>query len=187
MRITDLSADDGERVREAAALLVDGFREHWPHAWPDLASALEEVREMLAKDRICRVAVDEAGAAVGWIGGIPGYSGRVWELHPLVVRADFRSRGIGLALVRDLEERARERGGLTLMLGTDDEANMTSLGGADLYPNPLAHLGRLRNLRRHPFEFYRKAGFAVVGVIPDANGFGKPDIYMAKRLAGADG
>ena len=34
----------------------------------------------------------------------------------------------------------------------------------------------------HPFAFYRKLGFVLAGVLPDANGRGKPDIFMAKRL-----
>jgi hypothetical protein len=30
---------------------------------------------------------------------------------------------------------------------------------------------------------YQKLGFVIVGVMPDANGPGKPDIYMAKRVS----
>jgi len=40
---------------------------------------------------------------------------------------------------------------------------------------------RIRNLHGHPYEFYEKLGYTVVGVLPDANGPGKPDIFMAKR------
>ncbi|MDR3085239.1 MAG: hypothetical protein LBU47_02880 [Christensenellaceae bacterium] len=37
-------------------------------------------------------------------------------------------------------------------------------------------------LGRRPVEFYQKQGYQIVGVIPDANGPGKPDLYMAKGL-----
>ena len=113
---------------------------------------------------------------------MPSYGENVWELHPLVVRPDAQRRGIGRALVADLEERVGERGGHTLWLGTDDETNMTTLSGVDLYPDVLEHLGNMKNLRGHPYEFYQRLGFSIVGVMPDANGPGKPDIYMAKRL-----
>jgi aminoglycoside 6'-N-acetyltransferase I len=106
----------------------------------------------------------------------------VWELHPLVVDPAHQGQGIGRALVADLERQVRDRGGLTLQLGSDDVDNMTTLSGVDLYPNVLEHLAALRNLRRHPYEFYQKLSFVVVGVVPDANGFGKPDILMAKRV-----
>ncbi len=40
----------------------------------------------------------------------------------------------------------------------------------------------IRNINRHPYEFYQKVGYQIVGVIPNANGLGKPDIIMAKSL-----
>lgn len=182
MHIIDLNPDDAHAIHRAAALLVEGFRAHWPNAWPDLDAALAEVREALEPGRIGRVAVEDDGAVLGWIGGIPGYDGNVWELHPLVVRSDRQGQGIGRALVADLEVQVAQRGGLTLWLGTDDEDDMTSLAGVDLYPDVLDHARRIRNIKRHPFEFYRKMGFVIAGVVPDANGRGKPDILMAKRV-----
>jgi aminoglycoside 6'-N-acetyltransferase I len=180
--ISDLDPGDEEAIRQAAELLVEGFREDWPDAWPDLDAALQEVRECLGEGGICRAAVAEGGAILGWIGARPSYGENVWELHPLVVRPDAQRRGIGHALVADLEERVGERGGYTLWLGTDDETNMTTLSGVDLYPDVLGRLAKIRNLRGHPYEFYQRLGYAIVGVMPDANGPGKPDIYMAKRL-----
>jgi len=178
--ILDLDATDEETIRQAANILVEGFRNDWPEAWPTEEEALEEVREALGEGRICRAALGEDSAVLGWIGGIPAYDGKVWELHPLVVRPDLRRRGIGSALVADLEASVAERGALTLWLGTDDEAGMTTLSGVDLYPDVLGHLANIANLRGHPYEFYLKLGFSVIGAMPDANGWGKPDIYMAK-------
>jgi aminoglycoside 6'-N-acetyltransferase I len=179
--ILDLAPDDEETIRQAATLLVEGFEDNWPDAWPTEEEALQEVREALEEDRICRVALGEDGTALGWIGGIPSYDGKVWELHPLVVRPDVRRKGIGRALIADLEARVGERGALTLWLGTDDESDMTTLSGVDLYPDVLGHLANIENLRGHPYSFYQKLGFSIIGAMPDANGWGKPDIYMAKR------
>jgi aminoglycoside 6'-N-acetyltransferase I len=182
MKIIDLSPDNEPMIRQAAALLVESFPEDWPDSWTDMESGLKEVHKMLAEDRICRAALDDDGAVLGWIGGIPEYDGYVWELHPLVVRKDRRGQGIGRALVNDLEELVRQRGALTLMLGSDDITNMTTLGGIDLYTNTWEHIQQIQNLRRHPYTFYQKLGFTIIGVMPDANGPGKPDIYMAKRI-----
>ncbi len=182
MKIIDFPTDDESAVHRAAVLLVEGFGELAPLAWPNLDAALDEVRDVLSPGRIRRMAIDDEGAVLGWIGGQSHYDGHVWELHPLVVDPRHQRQGIGSALAADFEEQVRRRGGLTVHLGTDDETDRTSLAGVDLYPDVLDHLARIRNLRGHPFEFYRKLGYAVVGVLPDANGFGKPDIFMAKRV-----
>ncbi|MEX1158863.1 MAG: GNAT family N-acetyltransferase [Thermomicrobiales bacterium] len=179
--ITDLTPDDEPRIQQTAALLVAAFQ-GWPDTFPDLAGALEEVRESFAERRISRVALDVDGAVVGWVGGISEYDGNAWELHPLAVRPDWQRRGVGRALVADLEARVRERGGTTVYLGTDDEDGRTSLANTDLYPNVWEHITRIQNLRHHPYAFYLRCGYAIVGVIPDANGPGKPDILMAKRV-----
>lgn len=183
MQIIDLITGD-ERIRaEAATLLLDGFTDTGSTAWATQEAAQIEVEESLRADRISRVALDDAGMVVGWIGGISTYDGHAWELHPLVVRRDRRGRGIGRQLVRDLERQVGGRGGLTIYLGTDDENCRTSVGGVDLYPDVLAALRGIRNIGDHPFSFYEKVGFVIVGAIPDANGLGKPDILMARRVA----
>jgi aminoglycoside 6'-N-acetyltransferase I len=69
-------------------------------------------------------------------------------------------------------------------LRADDENNRTTLGGVALFPGVLDRLRELRDPGRHPFTFYQHMGFEVAGVVPDANGFGKPDILMAKSLLG---
>ncbi len=181
IHLEDLTADAAV-IDTVAVLLYESFREHWPNAWPTLDAARAEVMEALTPERINRLAVTDEGRVVGWVGGLPQYDGHVWEVHPLVVAAAYRKQSIGRMLMQDLEAHAAARGGLTLFLGTDDEDEMTSVAGIDLYPDPLAQLARIENRRGHPFTFYQKVGFALVGIVPDANGWGKPDIYMAKRI-----
>jgi aminoglycoside 6'-N-acetyltransferase I len=182
IQIRDLDAEDQEQQHQVANLLMQGFSTSWPDAWPTVESAMSEVVESLENDRISRLAVSGRGDVLGWIAGIRRYEGYAWELHPLVVHPEVQRQGIGTRLVRDFEEQVRLRGAVTIYLGTDDESQMTSVGGVDLYPDVLHHVSQIRNLRGHPFEFYQKLGFEVVGIIPDANGPGKPDILMAKRV-----
>jgi aminoglycoside 6'-N-acetyltransferase I len=182
IRIVDLHSLGEERVPAAAALLVSAFAEDWPSAWPTMEKALLELQELMGEKRVCRVAILESGEPIGLIGGAAEYGGHAWELHPLVVDPAHQRQGIGSLLVADLEEIARASGATTIYLGTDDESGMTSLAGIDLFQDLFASLESIRNLRSHPFEFYQKCGYSIVGVIPDANGPGKPDILMAKRI-----
>ena len=142
---------------------------------------MEEVDECLDPESILLVALDESDKLLGWIGGHEEYD-FAWELHPLVVAPAVQRQGVGRALVAALEKRIKATGATTIYLGSDDETNQTSLGGVDLYPDPFDHIRNIKNLRDHPFEFYQKCGYVITGVIPDANGPGKPDIMMAKRI-----
>ncbi len=177
--IVDLAVQPMPIQEQAAVLLVEGFQE--PSGWPSLAGAREEVTKVLAEG-FARAMI-EGEFLLGWVGGIPQYSGRVWELHPMVVRREYRRRGIGRALVAEFESEAGRRGALTVTLGTDDDSGMTSLSDVDLFDDLPRHLCGLQDRGRgHPFLFYRELGFVVTGVMPNANGPGRPDIYMSKPI-----
>lgn len=182
--IIDLRSADSRIFAETAALMWAAFQGFTP-AWPDLASAREELADSLNPDRISRVALSADNQALGWIAGQPIYDGHVWELHPLAVAPAYQGQGVGRALVLDFEAQVRAQGGLTVYLGTDDEDERTTLGGVDLFPDVLPKVVRIGNLRRHPYEFYVRLGYVIVGVVPDANGPGKPDIMLAKRVSPA--
>jgi aminoglycoside 6'-N-acetyltransferase I len=182
MRILNLSVEDTDFIHQAAVMLVEGFKNTGTISWPDLEAGLKEVHKSLEEDRISLAVVDDSETVMGWIGGIRQYNGNTWELHPLVVKPEFQRKGIGRVLVAAFEARVLEQGGLAIYLGTDDENNRTSISGKNLYPDVLGNLAGIKNTGDHPFEFYQKVGFSLVGVIPDANGLGKPDILMAKRV-----
>lgn len=180
--IIDLTTDAPDHVEQAAALLFEVFRDRTDE-WPDLDLARRETIESLAPGKIGRIALGPAGDVIGWVGAMPMYGGRVWELHPLVVAPAHRGRGIGRALIEDLERLVAAQGGITIWLGSDDENDETSLSGIDLYPDIPGAIRAFRKLRgAHPCDFYLHLGFTIVGVLPDANGPGKPDIWFAKRV-----
>jgi aminoglycoside 6'-N-acetyltransferase I len=179
VHILDLALQRPSLRDDAARLLVDGFRE--PSGWRTLEAARAAVAHVIDAG-FARAAV-ERDVLLGWVGGLPEYEGRVWDLHPLVVRPERRRAGLGRALVAAFEAEARARGAFTATLGTDDDAGMTSLAHTDLYGDIPGHIARIRDLgRNHPFVFYQKLGYAITGVLPDANGPGRPDIYMSKSL-----
>lgn len=183
-RIISFDAASAPQREEAAAVLFDAFNRA-PWAWPDLPSAREEVATFVGNpDRLAFAALD-GQRLIGWIGGVR-HSRFIWELHPLVVHPSMQRRSHGTALVEALENAARDAGISAIWLGTDDDFGGTNLFGVDLYPDVLERLMGLAPTTGHPFTFYRSRGYAVVGVLPDAGGFGKPDIVMAKRISPAD-
>jgi aminoglycoside 6'-N-acetyltransferase I len=130
MEIRDLDPEAPEEREACARLLVEEFRDIAPDAWPVIEKARETVDECLGDGPVRVARID--GAIVGWIGGHHVYS-RVWELHPLVVARTAQRRGIGRALVADLERIAAARAAMTLVLGSDDEVGLTSLASVALH------------------------------------------------------
>lgn len=181
VRIDDVRRGDAEERHALAQILRDAFRGHTDWC-PDLETGLGHVAEILGDAVAARAARDDAGAVLGWIGALDDYDGHAWEVHPLAIAPPAQRRGIGRALLADLERLAAAQGVGTLWLGTDDEDGRTSLSESDPYPDPLDALAHIENVGEHPFEFYQRCGFAIVGMLPDANGPGKPDIFMAKRV-----
>jgi aminoglycoside 6'-N-acetyltransferase I len=133
-------------------MLVVGFGDLSPTYLPTIEHARKAVFETFADEHVSRIALDEHGQVAGFITGAHAY-GRVWELHPLVVSAAHRRRGVARALVTDLARTAAERGALTLYVSTSDESNRTTLYGAELYTDPLGALQQLRSKREHPVDF----------------------------------
>lgn len=153
----------------------------WPSAHQTLDEAKAEMESFLDNPERFALAALDGNALRGWIGAIRNYE-HGWELHPLVVDPDHARRGIGTLLVRALEEKAHAEGICTLYVGSDDEFGGTNVYGKDLYADVSSHIRNLAPADGHPFVFYRKLGFSVVGLLPDVNGPGKPDIFMAKRI-----
>lgn len=179
LQITQLIPAMTTAAEQAALILHQVFAPQG--SWETLVEAVEEVQEMLVPERMVWVAMIEE-EVIGWIGGVPQYDGNVWELHPLVVKPTWQRQGIGTRLVRHFEEQVQVRGGLTIVLNSDDKHNQTSLAGVDRYDNLWEQIRAIRNLNRHPYEFYQKLGYTIIGVVPDAAGRGKPDIMMGKRV-----
>lgn len=165
---------DEKLLEPAAELMTEvlGYDRH---------SAKMDLHQMKKKPKLLFVAIDQ-GELIGLVGAIPQYGRTGWELHPLGVKAAYQHRGIGSQLVDYIEREIIRQGGITVYLGSDDIDGKTSLSGVDLYDQTFDRIAQVKNYRAHPYEFYQKLGYQIVGVIPDANGIGKPDIWLAKRL-----
>ena len=159
--------------------LADLLRLTWPKDYGE--QPMKEVEQLLAMDRIAVSAVEQ-DRLVGFIGAIPQYGMTGWEIHPLVVETSYRKQYIGSRLVAYVEKEIASKGGVMVYLGTDDKDGDTSLSHTDLFDHPLDKLKSIETFNKHPYTFYEKMGYQVVGAIPDANGLNQPDIILAKRL-----
>lgn len=178
----DLKTSGTDVLDQAAKLLFDSFAAIAELSWKTIKDAEMEVVECLGEKNIC-IGIIEAGKLIAMAGLRPLYSDITWELHPMAVAALYQKKGVGTMLLKKMEQLGKARGILNIVLGTDDEKGQTSLSGKDLYnENLYEEVRNIKNINNHPYEFYQKMGYKIIGVIPDANGPGKPDIWMGKRL-----
>lgn len=143
--------------------------------------AMMEIERVMNEDAVFIVRVVE-GELVGLIGARLTHGDTGYELFPHVVHPDEQNQGLGTVLLYMLEQELSRRGATVLFLAVEDEFGDTSLYDQDLFENPFPAIQGMKAIAWHPFVFYRRRGFSVYGVIPDAFGVGKPDILMAKKI-----
>ncbi len=178
--IKNMALINSEQLLQCGEILTNSL----PRGWKNLEEAMREIQERLIPENILLCALIEE-EVVGWAGMLaPEYDGRVFELHPLAVKEKYRGQGIGEKLVTALESIAKEKGGLTLWAGSDDdsEEGETSFANINLYENLPDKMTKFK-AGHHPGGFYLKIGFTLVGVLPNASGPGKPDLFFAKDLS----
>ena len=175
MKFTNSKTKIIEYVEQMKTLLITAFTQAY-----NKNNVQAEINKLLEEERVLILAYDNK-KLLGFVGAIPQYE-FAWELHPLVVDESVREQNIGRNLCEALEKELQEKNVYTIYLGTDDEEFKTSLADENLFKNTLEKIKNVQNYKKHPYEFYKKVGYKIVGVIPNANGIGKPDIFMAKDI-----
>jgi aminoglycoside 6'-N-acetyltransferase I len=176
----DISKSD-KLKEQAAVILHTAFTNIGKCAWLTIEAARKEVAECSEPANIC-MGMCRGDTLLGWAGLRPMYD-KTWELHPMVMHPDYQHLGLGRKLLKRVEEGARKLDIVGILLGTDDETGGTSLSQCELTADTVFdEIRNIRNLKKHPYEFYQKCGYAIIGAVPDASGIGKPDILMWKSL-----
>ncbi|MEZ4677022.1 MAG: GNAT family N-acetyltransferase [Caldilineaceae bacterium] len=143
----DLVEDETGLIEQLAHMTHAAFQAHAPGWLPTIQDARDEVLESLEPKKISRVLIDESRQPLGWIAATPHSGGRVWEIHPVAVAPAAQGRGYGRILIADIEQLAQTAGALTLLVGTGDATDATTLSGVDLYADPATAIAGIRALR----------------------------------------
>ncbi len=111
MRIIDLRPSDGNIIKEIAALWVkcEGKRRS------DIEATIAWIESQCsAPSCISRVALDDAGAMLGWY-CVDELSRKIWKMQRAIINIDRQTDGnIWAAFEVDLEEQAHARGKFTM-------------------------------------------------------------------------
>ena len=183
VNLSSIDYTDQQLLATLASLSHKSSQTHSPNWLLTVDAAMQELQRASEEGVLTSVLV-EADTPRGWIAAEPQGHGS-WEIHPLLVDPAASGRGYGRILVEDIERKMRSHGGIAAFLSTSDATHSTNLSDVDLYKDPMEALRNIRvrdHTHGHAYQFWQRVGFTIVGVIPDAEGFGVPSIHMAKRL-----
>ena len=119
-----------------------------------------------------------------------GKQGAMGRLLALIGKLPKEERGPAGQRINDTKRQIVERFATArarLEQSTDIRAAAETRAFDPTLPAPVVPRGSLHPVTAVQWEvedIMARLGFVVVGVVPDANGFGKPDILMAKRVGG---
>lgn len=185
--VIDLHEATTDTLDQAARVLHAAFSALRNPTWSTFSEARKEVKECIDPAFLCYACLRQDRVA-GWVGMRPMYGEYTWELHPLVVDPRFQGLGTGQLLLEYIERVAFLKGIRGVVLGSDDQTNSTTLSDYDFENGMITEAIETidhkpgNGVQRHPYEFYQRYGYRIIGVVPDANGPGQPDILMWKRL-----
>jgi aminoglycoside 6'-N-acetyltransferase I len=175
--------NESEKIKkQAAEILYTTFTEINGNLWlKNEKDAFDEVKECIKEPNIC-VGIKLENELIGWCGLRQMYE-KTWELHPIVIKKEFHGKKYGKKLLGEIEKIACENGIIGIAAGSDDETNSTSLSEKEINgENIFEEIKNIKNYKNHPFEFYKKCGYIIIGIIPNANGQNKPDIWLWKDI-----
>jgi aminoglycoside 6'-N-acetyltransferase I len=171
-----------ETKKQAAKILYVTFNKINGNIWlKNENNAIDEVEECIKGTNICK-GIKLKNKLIGWGGLKPMYD-KTWELHPLVIIDEFQDKKYGKILLNEIERVANKNGIIGIVAGSDDETNSTSISEKEINgENIFDEIKNIKNYKNHPYEFYIKCGYSIIGIIPNANGQNKPDIWLWKDI-----
>lgn len=158
------------------------LRQTYPEDY-DAPQSKETILHLLkGKNRL--FIAEESERVIAFVGVLRHVFPYAYQIEPLIVKEPFRGQGVGGRLLELIEFKLKDEGVRTLFITGPDTTGETSLYNKDLFDGEgiVHHLSTV-DYGHEALSFYTKRGYQVSGVIPEANGAGKPEIMLAKRIS----
>ena len=114
--VATFDPDEAERFY---GVLVDAFREHWGAGFPEFDEWWRDIHGLADYDPYLSLVASEKEEMVGVV--FANLHDKLGEIHDIGVLRAHRGRGIGEALMCEIFNRLRERGGVRVRLWVDTD------------------------------------------------------------------